>query len=61
MVASKSHKAGEDQEKERRQPHRPNRREWWQTKATTSREKSKRRKGASPMGQIGANGGKWAK
>ena len=41
IVASKSHNAGEEQEKER-----------------TSREKSRRRKGASPRGQIGANGRK---
>ena len=58
MVADKSHKAGEEQEKERRQPHGPNRRERWQTIATTNREKSRRRKDASPMGQIGANAGK---
>ena len=59
MVASKSHKKqGEEQEKEKRQPHGPNRRERWHLKATTNREKSRRRKAASPMGQIGANAGK---
>ena len=60
MVANNSHNK-----------HGPNRREWWQTIATTSmgqiganggkqksKEKSRRRKGASPVGQIGANGGK---
>ena len=55
----KSHnKKGEEQEKERRQPNGQNWREWSQAKATTSRQKSRRRKGTSPMGQIGANSGK---
>ena len=59
MVASTSHnKQGEEHEKERHQPHGPNRREWWHLIATTSREKSRRKKDASPVGQIGANGGK---
>ena len=49
MVASRSHKAGEEQEKERHQPHGPKRREWWQVKATTSGEKSRRSEGSSKM------------
>ena len=59
MVASQSHdKQGEKHEKERRQPSGPNRREWWQAKATTSSETGMRRKGTSPVCQIDANGGK---
>ena len=50
MVASKIHnKQGDEQEKERRQPHGPNRRECSQVKATTSKEKSRRSEGSSRM------------
>ena len=54
-----------EQEKDRSQPSGPNRRRWWQLKATaqgknlflsTKHGKSRRRKGTSPVGQIGANG-----
>ena len=59
MMANKSpNKQEEKYEKERRQPSSPNRREWRQAKATTSTEKNKRRKGTSPIDQIGVNGGK---
>ena len=59
MAASKTrNKRGEKHEKERRQPSGPNRRPWWQAKATTSREKNMRRKGVSPEDQIDPNGGK---